>query len=267
MRLWEFNCVGTIVLSFFDINKNRFQFVSAMLGFLTMNNKQLGYNSSIISISDGKSYIEIQRDKYCECLIFEKLIKRSVYIAGRATICWKVCRERDKTNSVFIIKDLWQYPEREEKKKLLQKITEKKIVNVARYYYYKTVRVNREIDNIRNNIRKKLDVMQSMNFWSIQYKLSSAASSTVKIERTDYFTSTIGQKRLSSQVNAILPPKKYFCLSSLSKSVYNINIQDRIYCRIIVKDYSLSIYRASSRVSLLHIFENCIESINFVYVL
>ncbi|KAE8410779.1 hypothetical protein BDV36DRAFT_109682 [Aspergillus pseudocaelatus] len=219
MRLWEFDRVGAMSSSFFDINKDGLQFVSAMLGFLTMNDEQLGYDSSIISTSDGKSYIEIQRDGHCERLILEGLMKRSACVAGRATTCWKARREGDKTNSPLVIKDSWQYPEREEEGKLLQEATEKEVVNVARYYYHETVRVNGEIDNIRNNVRKGLDVTQYTNFRPMRYELPSAASGTAGIERTGRSTSTTGQKRSSSQASAILPPKKRPCSSSPSKSV------------------------------------------------
>ncbi|KAE8361713.1 hypothetical protein BDV27DRAFT_166717 [Aspergillus caelatus] len=259
MRLWEFDRVGAMASSSFDINKDGLQFVSATLGFLTMNDEQLGYDPSIISTSDGKSYIEIQRDGHYERLILEGLMKRSACVAGRATTCWKARREGDKTNSPLVIKASWQYPEREEEGKLLQEATEKEVVNVARYYYHETVRVNGEIDNIRNNVRKGLDVTQSTNFRPMRYELPSAASGTAGIERTGRSTSTTGQKRSSSQASAILPPKKRPCSSSPSKSVRDTNIQDRVHRRVIVKDYGLPIYRASSRVSLLRALENCIE--------
>lgn len=267
MRLWEFDRVGAMASSSFDINKDGLQFVSAMLGFLTMNDEQLGYDPSIISTSDGKNYIEIPRDGHCERLILEGLMKRSACVAGRATTCWKARREGDKTNSPLVIKDSWQYPEREEEGKLLQEATEKEVVNVARYYYHETVWVNGEIDNIRNNLRKGLDVTQSTNFRPMRYELPSAASGTAEIERTGRSTSTTGQKRSSSQASTILPPKKRPCSSSPYKSVRDTNIQDRVHRRVVVKDYGIPIYRASSRVSLLRALENCIEGMSFVHVL
>ncbi|KAA8644936.1 hypothetical protein EYZ11_009255 [Aspergillus tanneri] len=57
MQLWEFDRVGAIASSPFDINRYGQQFVSAMLGFLLMNDEQLGYDPSIMSTSDGKHYI------------------------------------------------------------------------------------------------------------------------------------------------------------------------------------------------------------------
>ncbi|KAE8311020.1 hypothetical protein BDV41DRAFT_566148 [Aspergillus transmontanensis] len=169
---------------------------------------------NIISISDWESYIEIQRNGHCERLILEGLMKRSACVAGRATTCWKARHEGNKTNSPFVIKDSWQS-------------TEKEVVNVARYYYYETVRVNGEIDNIRNNVRKGLD-----------YKLPSATSSTAGVERTGRSISITSQK-----------------------SVYDTNIQDRVYRQVIIKDYGIPIYRVSLRVSLLRALKNFYQSL------
>jgi len=58
---------------------------------------------------------------------------------------------------------LWQYLEREEKGKLLYKILEKGVVNIARYYYYKTIRVSRQDNNIFN-IRKGLNIIKAINY-------------------------------------------------------------------------------------------------------
>ncbi|KAE8372661.1 hypothetical protein BDV26DRAFT_301595 [Aspergillus bertholletiae] len=236
MRLWEFDRVGAMTLSSFDINKDGLQFRPCWV-FLR---RTVGYDPSIISTSDGKSYIEIQRDGHCERLILEGLMKRSACVAGRATTCWKA--------------------KGEEEGKLLQEAMEKEVVNVARHYYHETVRVNREIDNIRNNVRKGLDVTQSTNFRPMRYELPSAVSGIAGIERAGRSTSTTGQKRSSSQVSAILPPKKRPCSSSRSKGVRGTNIRDRVHRRVIGKDYGIPIYRASSRVSLLHALENCIEA-------
>ncbi|XTI90667.1 hypothetical protein V2W45_1470616 [Cenococcum geophilum] len=68
-----------------------------------INKEQLGFNPTILILDDGKRYIEIR-------LILNKLIKRARYIAKR-----------------------------EKEGKLLYKILEKGVVNIARYYYYKTI--------------------------------------------------------------------------------------------------------------------------------
>jgi hypothetical protein len=121
-----------------------------------MNNEQLGFDSSIGSTSEGKKFIEIIRDGLSERLILDSLMKRAPCVAGRATTCWKAHREWDKAHLPLVIKDSWQYPEREEEGKLLAEATEKGVVNVARYYYHETVHVGGIVDDIRGNVRKGL---------------------------------------------------------------------------------------------------------------
>jgi hypothetical protein len=50
MRLWEFDRVGGIASPPFDINKDGQQFVSVMLGFLWMNQEQLGFDPTIVHL-------------------------------------------------------------------------------------------------------------------------------------------------------------------------------------------------------------------------
>jgi hypothetical protein len=40
------------------------------------------------------------------------------------------------------MKDSWQYPERSKEGELLRESTKKDVVNVARYYHHRTVRVS-----------------------------------------------------------------------------------------------------------------------------
>ncbi|PTU21601.1 hypothetical protein P175DRAFT_0192791 [Aspergillus ochraceoroseus IBT 24754] len=75
-----------------------------MLGFLQRNDKQLGYDPSIMSTSDGKRFIDIIRDPRSERLILDSLTKRAPYVVGRATICWKAHREGDQTNMPWLLK-------------------------------------------------------------------------------------------------------------------------------------------------------------------
>jgi hypothetical protein len=55
----------------------------------------------------------------------------------------------------FVIKDSWQYPEREEESKSLAEAMEKGVVNLARYYYHETVQVGGKVDDISYNVRKR----------------------------------------------------------------------------------------------------------------
>ncbi|KAE8154788.1 hypothetical protein BDV25DRAFT_135431 [Aspergillus avenaceus] len=247
LRLWEFDRVGAIASSPFDVNKDGLQFVSIMLGFLLMNDEQLGYDPSILCTSDGEKYIEITRNGQLERLFLKGLMKRSACVAGRATTCWKAHREGDRTNAPLVIKDSWQYPEREEEGKLLCKAKEAGVINVAKYYYHETVHVN-----------GKLTTFVTMLFSTIHPRAETG--------RMDRSSSTTGRKRSSSHTGATLPSSKRPCLGSSSKGGDKANLQDRVHRRVIVSDYGTPIYKARSRVSLLSALEGCIEGYQSLHI-
>ena len=58
---------------------------------------------------------------------------------------------------------MWQYPERDKEGKLLHKILEKGVVNIAKYYYYKTIYIGGQDNNIFN-IYKGLDITKAINY-------------------------------------------------------------------------------------------------------
>ncbi|OCK93560.1 uncharacterized protein K441DRAFT_565655, partial [Cenococcum geophilum 1.58] len=53
---------------------------------------------------------------------------------------------------------------RKKEGKLLHKVIEKEVVNIARYYYYKTVYMGSKEDNIYNNVYKGLDIIRAINY-------------------------------------------------------------------------------------------------------
>ncbi|KAL6797862.1 hypothetical protein GGI42DRAFT_344632 [Trichoderma sp. SZMC 28013] len=163
MRLWEYDRLGGIASEQFDINdsKGALEFVATMLGFLWMDEERLGFDPTM-KTSDGKRFIEIKRDGQPERLIIDGVIARSRCIAGRATTCWKAHLE-DDPQTAFVIKDSWQYPERddeerEEEGEILREVTKQGVINVARYYHHETVRIRDIDDDIRNSVRAGLDI-------------------------------------------------------------------------------------------------------------
>ncbi|KAF1365589.1 hypothetical protein EJ07DRAFT_151070 [Lizonia empirigonia] len=162
MRLWIFDRLGGIASEQFDIDEDGLQFVSAMLGFLWMNEEQLGFDPTIVTVGD-KRYIEIERENGNECFVIDRLIKRVRCVAGWATTCWGVHRKGDP-GTPLVVKDSWQYPEREEEGELLREATEKGVMNVARYFHHETVSVGSRDDDIRANVRKGLDIMKATNY-------------------------------------------------------------------------------------------------------
>ncbi|TWU72040.1 hypothetical protein ED733_001671 [Metarhizium rileyi] len=237
MRVWEFDRLGGIASEQFDINKEEggLQFVTIILGFLWMNEELLGFDPTIVT-SGGQKYIEIEQNGQTECLIIHSVIRRARCIAGRATTCWKAYRKDDPRASL-VIKDSWQYTDWEEEGDMVQEATKKGVINVARYYHHETVRVRRTDDDIQNNIRKGQDVTKATNYRPERTVLPSSVSS---ISRRGQSSS--GMKR---------------------SSMFNYQIE--YTGELILRDYGIPIYKASSRVALLAALEGCIKGHESLY--
>ncbi|KAI1769144.1 hypothetical protein GGR53DRAFT_474645 [Hypoxylon sp. FL1150] len=252
MRVWEFDRLGGIASTRFDINKDGLRFVSTILGFLWIEERELGFDPTIIT-TNNKQYIDITRDGMQERIVIDGVVGRVRCIAGRATTCWKAHPE-GKPSVTLVIKDSWQYPERQEEGELLLEVTRKGVSNVARYYHHETVHLlNGEVDNIQHGIRKGLDITKASNYRSQQLDLPRDLG-TPSISQNG----VTGQKRSSSQTGAPLPPSK----RSRSESPIKVDpstLPNRIHRRVIVCDYGQPIYKASSRVTLLRALEGCID--------
>jgi hypothetical protein len=223
-----------------------------------MSEEQLGFDPSIVE-SGGKRYIDIIRNDQKERIVLSELIKRAPCVAGRATTCWKAYREGDELRRPLVIKDSWQYPEREEEGELLREATNNGVFNVARYYHHETVRVGGAYDDIRNNIRKGLDFTKATNYAKKPIMSSSTSGLYSSSTRKVWSDSTAKRKRSSSSTNAPLPPNKRTCLSSPTKDREDSAEWDRVHRRVILSDYGKPVYKASSRFAMLAALEGCIE--------
>jgi hypothetical protein len=255
MRVWEFDRLGGIASEQFDINKKAggLQFVTTILGFLRMNEEMLGFDPTIRASGD-EQYIDIERHGKTERLIIDEVMKRAHCVAGRATVCWRAHRKEDP-QTPLVIKDSWQYTDRDEEGELLREATEKGVANVARYYHHETVRVRGANDDIQQNIRKCLDVTEAANYRPGRATLQS--STNVSISRKGRSTSA-GIKRPSSDADATLPPIKRSRPTSPIKASGE-RPPNRMHRRVILSDYGKPIYKASSRVALLSAVEGCID--------
>lgn len=262
MRIWEFDRLGGIASERFDVNEDGLRFVSTVLGFLWMNQEELGFDPTIIT-ADGRRYIEIKRNGQRERLIIDEVMKRAPCIAGRATTCWKAYREGDYSRTPLVIKDSWQYPEREEEGELLREATNKGVVNVARYYHHETVRVGGKDNDIRSNIREGLDITKAGNYRR-ESSMLPPSTGAVGGPRKGRSSSNTGRKRSSSCTDAPLPPGKRSCSSSPTKAGSNA-VPNRVHRRVIVRDYGKAIYKASSRAALLETVDGCIEGHESLY--
>ncbi|KAI9769851.1 MAG: hypothetical protein M1840_003845 [Geoglossum simile] len=252
MRLWEFDRLGSIASSPFDINKEGLRFVSAILGYLWMNEEQLGFDPTISEL-DGKRYMEITRNGRTERLVLVELMKRHSSVASRATTCWKAYCDGDESKTTLVIKDSWQYPERGEEGVLLRDAIEKGVVNVARYYHHETVRIGGKDDDINGNVRKGLDIMKATDAFRHASATSNAEMPPPSTSRSR--SRSTARKRSSSSLNAPLPPNKRSCSTSPHADKGPSELPNRIHRRVILRDYGKYIYKASSRVAMLAALE------------
>ncbi|OBS15090.1 hypothetical protein FPOA_14101 [Fusarium poae] len=253
MRVWVFDRLGGIASEQFNINDDGLQFVFTILGFLWMNEEELGFDPTIKS-ENQERFIEINRNGSTERIIIDQVMQRARCIAGRATTCWKAHPER-QPKMLLVIKDSWQYPERDEEGDLLREATNKGVINVARYYHHEVVQIRGMDDDIQNNTRRGLDIRTAAN-----YRLprpiprNNIASGVSREGRTSISTN---RKRSSSQTGADLPSSKRSCSASSTKAPGTP--PNRVHRRVIIRDYGIPIYKASSRSALLAAFERCIE--------
>ncbi|KUI64128.1 hypothetical protein VM1G_10898 [Cytospora mali] len=266
MRIWEFDRLGAIASKRFNINQDALLFVLSILGFLFMNEEQLGLDSTFRTTKDGKMFLEIQRDGHnTERIIIDHLITRVPCIVGRATTCWKA--HIQGSDLPLVIKDSWQYPQRDHEGEILSMVTEK-VRHVARYYHHETVRIGGKDDDVLNNIRAGLS---TTNAQATQLEGLTSCTSATEPSQQQWSGKSIGagsRKRSSSQRGVTLPASKR--ARSTSKPADNSQPTDspepnREHRRVILRDYGEPIYKASTLSALLTALEGCIEGHESLY--
>ncbi|EER38501.1 conserved hypothetical protein [Histoplasma capsulatum H143] len=241
LRLWVFDRLGGIASESFDINKKGLQFVSVVLGFLLMNQEQLGFDPTIVT-HRTKRYITIEKDGGVERLVIDEVIGRARCVTGRATTCWK---------------DSWQYPERDEEGKLLYEAAAQGVTHVARYYHHETIRVDGKDDDV-------LGIRSGLVIPTGQKKASSKVTSSRSKSRQPCTDSSrvSGQKWSSDFVDTAFPPipsKRALSNSPAKLPLPDEKLQNRVHRRVVVQDYGKPIFESSSRVALLVGLQGCIK--------
>lgn len=107
----------------------------------------------------------------------------------------------------LVVKDSWQFSERDEEGELLQEVTSKDVVNVTRYYHHETVTVHGKDDEIRGNIRGGLDITRAANYRRERpARLNNNPASASRNGRHG------SRKRSSSQTGASYPSQQAILL-------------------------------------------------------
>ncbi|KAL8396645.1 hypothetical protein RB594_003636 [Gaeumannomyces avenae] len=238
-----------------ELKSNRSADIASKAWLDLGSDEELGFDPTVVK-AKGQRFIVIERDSRTERLVIDELMARAPCIAGRATTCWKAHREGDPQTQL-VIKDSWQYTERDEEGDLLQEATDKGVVNVARYYHHETVQIHGTDDDIRSNVRGGLDITTATNY---RPERSMPPPSTIAFgpsRRGRSSSSTAGKKRSSSQIGAALPPSKRSSASPTKAS--GDALSNRVHRRVVLRDYGKPIYKASSRSAFLAAFEGSIK--------
>ncbi|KAL2826014.1 hypothetical protein BJY01DRAFT_151358 [Aspergillus pseudoustus] len=267
MRLWEFDRAGAIASEAFDIHRDAVKFISTFVGYLVMNDKQLGYDPSIKPSPDGARFIEITRNGNTERLILDELMKRSSCVAGRATTCWKAHREGSERKEVLVVKDSWQYPERDEEGALLKEALDCGVTNVARHYFHETVRIDGYPDDTLTGIRRSIDLSKAKFHNQERGDTSTIESRESLGAEACRDHNHAGRKRSSTHIasDAVLPARKRSCSNSRSKARCSTIVQNRVHRRVIVQDYGKPLHKATSLSAMLAALEGCLEGYESLY--
>ena len=100
------------------------------------------------------------------------------------------------------------------------------MVNVAKYYYYKTVYIGGKEDNICNNIHKRLDIIRATNY-KLKDLIMPPRLARVKINIRE--GRSFSKKRSSSYINALLLLSKRIYLGSPPKGKRRLVTLNRVY--------------------------------------
>lgn len=125
------------------------------------------------------------------------------------------------------------------------------MVNVARYYHHEMVCVGEKDDDINGNVQKGLDIMKATNAFRHASATSNAENTMPPPSTSRGRSKSTAQMRLSSSLNAPLPPNKCSCSTSPHADKGRSELPNRIHRCVILCDYGKCIYKASSQVAML----------------
>jgi len=250
MRLWEFDRLGGIASSAFDINEDGLRFVSTVLGYLWMTDEQLGFDPTI-TLWGAQRYITITKGDTTERLVIVNVIKQYSAIDGRGTVCWKVHPVGDRSKQ-FVVKDSWQYPDRDEEGEYLLEATKSGVDHVARYYHHETVRVGGKDDTIVDNVRKGLDIGEAENAYKVRVKKEEER------KRQEDLFRRMARLGIQKKAQTSRMPPVASTSAAPKENEEEPSMRDRVHRRVVLQDCGQPLYNATSRVALLAALEGAI---------
>ena len=261
LRLWQFDPLGGSGSTSFGINKDGYQFVRVMLGYLLMNDEQLGFDPTIHRVN-GKRWIEITRNGCTERLFVEGEVRKHPAIVGRATSCWKVYSGEGDARKRLVVKDSWQYEERPEEGELIREVTLHS-ANVAQYYHHETVQCSNKDDDILGNVRRGM--MKTCGRRTFTQRSNTQPSASKYRDKTASNQSKSGsnlRKRVSSSPTPLPPGKR--SRTSRSKSPTEPAEHNRIHGRVVTSSPGKPLNEASSCLVIVTAFIGAIDGKYFL---
>ena len=229
-----------------------------------MTDEQLGFDPTITS-DDVNHYITITKESKKERLVIDDVITHHHFIAGRGTRCWKNHREVDELKRLLVVKDSWQYPERDEEGGYLREATNSGVVNVTRYYHHETVSVDGKDDTIVDNVQKGLDISKAENAYKVMKKRRKDKNLRRRVVQLQLLMQCRNQKLSTPAVSTTTQEDEVDLLlrdrvhqrvlmqdygltisTTTQEDEADLVIRDRVHRRVIVQDYGQPIYQASS---------------------
>ncbi|KAG6149180.1 hypothetical protein E4U11_000249, partial [Claviceps purpurea] len=146
---------------------------------------------------------------------------------------------------------------------MLEQATSQNVINVARYYHHETVKIGGMIDDVRNCVRRGLDITTASNYQeSLSQPSGPSRGATTEAPQKRGTSKKARRKRPFDviddyQTGSPLPLSKKICSKSLKNPA--AEPPNRVHRRVIVRDVGKPIYTASSHQELLACLEGCIK--------
>ena len=261
-RLWQFDRSGSSGSTSFDVNKDGHRFVRVMLGYYLMNEEQLGFDPTIHR-EKGKRWIEITRNGSTECLFVESEVRKHAAIIGRATCCWKAYMGEGDAKRRLVVKDSWQYEERDEEGELIRDATSQLVTNIAQYYHHETVQCSGKDDDVLGNVRKGM--MKNCGRRKFTERPTTQSSASKFREKTASTQSKSGsklRKRVSSSSTPSPSPASKRSRTSPSSPAEPAK-RNRIHRRVVTSTPGKPLNEASTCLAIVTAFVGAITGMYF----
>lgn len=158
MRCWIFHRGGLMGGDEFSINNNPQLFLSSIVGYATMNDHDLGFDTTLLFTEEGMIIGQMQdRIKLSRPAFF-----RPPSIASRGTTCWNATIVNDTTGR-YVLKDSWRSAHHGHEGEMLAMARARGVIGIVEYIAHEDVTIDGELDNLFANVMKGLKVGKAIN--------------------------------------------------------------------------------------------------------